>query len=110
MKVIVNRKQYDKLIKEGRGYSKNVEKWADYVTDEVLLPITKQDVEEDVYLLTKLSLKLNGKDFIASLVLGYDVAARISQAARTKKSYPHSFHPSTIYLCILSNIVFSLPF
>ena len=67
MKVIVNRKQYDKLIKEGRGYSKNVEKWADYVTDEVLLPITKQDVEEDVYLLTKLSLKLNGKDFYEDL-------------------------------------------
>lgn len=67
MKVIVNRKQYDKLIKEGRGYSKNVEKWADYVTDEVLLPILKQDVEEDVYLLTKLSLKLKGKDFYEDL-------------------------------------------
>ena len=67
MKVIVNRKQYDKLIKEGRGYSKNVEKWADYVTDEVLLPILKQDVEEDVYLLTKLSLKLKGKDFYDAL-------------------------------------------
>ena len=67
MKVIVNRKQYDKLIKEGRGYSKNVEKWADYVTDEVLLPILKQDVEEDVYLLTKLSLKLKGKDFYEEL-------------------------------------------
>ena len=67
MKVIVNRGQYDKLIKEGRGYSKNVEKWADYVTDEVLLPILKQDVEEDVYLLTKLSLKLKGKDFYEDL-------------------------------------------
>jgi len=67
MKVIVNREQYDKLIKEGRGYSKNVEKWADYVTDEVLLPILKQDVEEDVYLLTKLSLKLKGKDFYEDL-------------------------------------------
>ena len=67
MKVIVNREQYDKLIKEGRGYSKNVEKWADYVTDEVLLPILKQDVEEDVYLLSKLSLKLKGKDFYEDL-------------------------------------------
>lgn len=67
MKVIVNREQYDKLIKEGRGYSKNVEKWANYVTDEVLLPILKQDVEEDVYLLTKLSLKLKGKDFYEDL-------------------------------------------
>jgi len=67
MKVIVNRKQYDKLIKEGRGYSKSVEKWADYVTDELLPKIIKQDVEEDVYLLNKLSLKLKGKDFYEDL-------------------------------------------
>ena len=67
MKVIVNRKQYDKLINESRGYSKNVEKWADYVTDELLVPILKQDVDEDVYLLTKLSLKLKGKDFYEDL-------------------------------------------
>jgi len=67
MKVIVNREQYDKLIKEGRGYSKTVEKWADYVTDELLTTILKQDVDEDVYLLTKLSLKLKGKDFYEDL-------------------------------------------
>jgi hypothetical protein len=67
MKVIVNRKQYDKLINESRGYSKSVEKWADYVTDELLLKIIKQDVKEDVYLLTKLSLKLKGKDFYEEL-------------------------------------------
>jgi hypothetical protein len=67
MKVIVNRKQYDKLINEGRGYSKSVEKWADYVTDELLPKIIEQDVEEDVYLLTKLSLKLKGKDFYEEL-------------------------------------------
>jgi len=67
MKVIVNRKQYDKLINEGRGYSKSVEKWADYVTDELLTKIIEQDVEEDVYLLTKLSLKLKGKDFYEEL-------------------------------------------
>jgi hypothetical protein len=67
MKVIVNRKQYDKLIKEGRGYSKSVEKWADYVADEFLLKILQQDVKEDVYLLTKLSLKLNGKSFYEEL-------------------------------------------
>ena len=53
MKVIVNRKQYDNVINESRGYSKNVEKWADYVTDELLPKIIKQDVKEDVYLLTK---------------------------------------------------------
>ena len=67
MKVIVNRKQYEKVINESRGYSKNVEKWADYVTDEQLPKIIKQDVEEDVYLLTKLSLKLKGKDFYEDL-------------------------------------------
>lgn len=67
MKVIVNRKQYDKVIKESRGYSKSVERWADYVTDELLPLILKQDVEEDVYLLTKLSLKLKGKDFYEEL-------------------------------------------
>ena len=67
MKVIVNRKQYDNVINESRGYSKNVEKWADYVTDELLPKIIKQDVKEDVYLLTKLSLKLKGKDFYEDL-------------------------------------------
>lgn len=67
MKVIVNRKQYDKVIKESRGYSKSIERWADYVTDELLPLILKQDVEEDVYLLTKLSLKLKGKDFYEEL-------------------------------------------
>jgi hypothetical protein len=67
MKVIVNRKQYDNYINESRGYSKSVEKWADYVTDELLMPILKQDVEEDVYTLTKLSLKLKGKDFYEEL-------------------------------------------
>ena len=36
MKVIVNRNQYEKVINEGRGYSKSVEKWGDYVTDELL--------------------------------------------------------------------------
>jgi len=67
MQVIVNRKQYDNVINESRGYSKNVEKWADYVTDELLPKIIKQDVKEDVYLLTKLSLKLKGKDFYEDL-------------------------------------------
>ena len=67
MKVIVNRKQYDKLINESRGYSKTLEKWADYITDELLNLILKQDVEEDVYLLTNLSVKLKGKDFYEEL-------------------------------------------
>jgi hypothetical protein len=63
MKVIVNRSQYEKVITESRGYSKSVEKWGDYVTDELLSLMLKQDVDEDVYLLKKLSLKLKGKDF-----------------------------------------------
>jgi hypothetical protein len=63
MKLIVNRKQYKTLINESRGYSKSVEKWGEYVTDELLPLILKQDVDEDVYLLKKLSLILNGKDF-----------------------------------------------
>ena len=58
MKVIVNRNQYEKVINEGRGYSKSVEKWGDYVTDELLPMILKQDVGEDTYSLKKLSLKL----------------------------------------------------
>lgn len=63
MKVIVNRRQYNKVINETRGYSKNVEEWADYVADELLPLIIKQDVEEDVYTLKKLSLKLKNKKF-----------------------------------------------
>jgi hypothetical protein len=63
MKVIVNRNQYNKVLKETRGYSKSVENWGDYVTDELLPLIIKQDVEEDVYTLKKLSLKLKNKNF-----------------------------------------------
>lgn len=63
MKVIVNRNQYEKVVNEGRGYSKSVEKWGDYVTDELLPMILKQDVGEDTYSLKKLSLKLKERDF-----------------------------------------------
>jgi hypothetical protein len=63
MKVIVNRRQYNKILKETRGFSKTVENWANYVTDELLPLILKQDVDEDVYVLKKLSNKLKGKDF-----------------------------------------------
>ena len=64
MKVIVNRSQYEKVITESRGYSKSVEKWGDYVTDELLSLMLKQDVDEDVYLLKKLSLncKIHNQD------------------------------------------------
>ena len=63
MKVIVNRKQYINVINETRGYSKVVENWADYITDEMLPKILKQDIKEDVYTVTKLSKKLKGKSF-----------------------------------------------
>ena len=41
--------------------------------------------------------KLDGKTFIASLALAYDVAGRVSEANRTEHSYPHSFHPSAVF-------------
>jgi 2-methylcitrate dehydratase PrpD len=40
---------------------------------------------------------VDGKTFIASLALAYDVAARVSEAANTPHSYPHSFHPSAVF-------------
>jgi len=39
----------------------------------------------------------DGKKFIASLVLAYDIAGRVSDAARSNKFYPHSFHPSSVF-------------
>ena len=95
MKVIVNRKQYEKVITETRGYSKNVEKWADYVTDEILPLIMKQDVEEDVYLLKKLSLKLKGEDFyedmpIDSVIVTVIINDSVDDEASVDMSYnPH---------------------
>jgi len=41
--------------------------------------------------------KLDGKTFIASLALAYDVAGRVSEANRTEHAYPHSFHPSAVF-------------
>lgn len=92
MKVIVNRKQYDELIKEGRGYSKSLENWANYVTDEFLHKIIQQDVKEDVYLLTKLSLKLNGKSFyeelpIDSIILSVIIVNSEDDGATIDMSY-----------------------
>lgn len=40
---------------------------------------------------------LDGKQFIAALALAYDIAGRVSEASRTDKSYPHSFHPSAVF-------------
>lgn len=39
----------------------------------------------------------SGKSYITALVLGYDIADRVSKASLTQHSYPHSFHPSAIF-------------
>jgi 2-methylcitrate dehydratase PrpD len=39
----------------------------------------------------------DGKRLIAALALGYDVCARIAEAADTGTAYPHSFHPSAVF-------------
>jgi 2-methylcitrate dehydratase PrpD len=36
----------------------------------------------------------SGKAFLAALALGYEIGCRVSEACRTPRSYPHSFHPS----------------
>ena len=38
-----------------------------------------------------------GKDYVTALVIGFEVAGRVGDAARTPYSYPHSFHPSALY-------------
>src|SRR5207247_10541936 len=39
----------------------------------------------------------DGRTLIASLALGYDIAARIDRACDPETSYPHSFHPSAVF-------------
>jgi len=39
----------------------------------------------------------SGAEFITALVLGYDIADRLSKASATPHSYPHSFHPSAVF-------------
>lgn len=63
MKLIVNEKQYKNLVKESRGYSKFVDDWSKYVSDQILPLIIKQPSGEDVYVLKKLSTTLKGKEF-----------------------------------------------
>lgn len=41
--------------------------------------------------------RLDGRTFIASLALAYDISGRVSEANRTEHSYPHSFHPSAVF-------------
>ena len=39
----------------------------------------------------------DGRQVITALALAYDLASRISDAAETERSYPHSFHPSAVF-------------
>jgi 2-methylcitrate dehydratase PrpD len=39
----------------------------------------------------------NGRQLVTALALAYDLASRISDAAETPGSYPHSFHPSAVF-------------
>lgn len=41
--------------------------------------------------------RLSGERYIAALALAYDIAGRVSDACRTERSYPHSFHPSAVF-------------
>lgn len=66
MKLIVNEKQYNKLLKESRGFSQSAEDWAYIITDEVMKYIFKIDGEEPL-LMTKLTLKYGDKEFFKKL-------------------------------------------
>jgi hypothetical protein len=67
MKVIVNESQYNKILIEQRGYSESLEKWADYVTDEVTMNILNLDETEDVFTFKKLKMKLGNQPFFDKL-------------------------------------------
>jgi 2-methylcitrate dehydratase PrpD len=41
--------------------------------------------------------RADGRRLIAALALGYDVCARVAEAADTGTAYPHSFHPSAVF-------------
>jgi 2-methylcitrate dehydratase PrpD len=41
--------------------------------------------------------KSDGGRFLAALVLGIEVSARVGEACRTSQSYPHSFHTSAVF-------------
>ena len=66
MKIIVNETQYNKLLKEERGFSKSSEDWSRVITDEVMKTIF--DINgDDVVTMTKLNSKYGGKDFFKEL-------------------------------------------
>jgi 2-methylcitrate dehydratase PrpD len=41
--------------------------------------------------------RADGKAFLASLAVGYEICSRAGEACRTEHSYPHSFHPSAVF-------------
>jgi 2-methylcitrate dehydratase PrpD len=41
--------------------------------------------------------KSSGRRFLAALVLGIEVSARVGEACRSSRSYPHSFHTSAVF-------------
>jgi hypothetical protein len=57
------------IINESMGYSKSVEQWADYISDEFLSKILRQNstFRSHVYVLSKLSKKLNDTSFYKDL-------------------------------------------
>lgn len=38
-----------------------------------------------------------GQTLLAALALGYEISCRVSEACRTPRSYPRSFHPSAVF-------------
>lgn len=66
MKLIVNENQYNKLIKEARGFAKVAEDWSHIIVDEIMKYIFNIE-GEDVLTMTKLTLKYGDKPFFKEL-------------------------------------------
>ena len=66
MKIIVNETQYNKMLKEQRGFSKSSEDWARVITDKVMETLFDID-GEDVITMGKLHQTYANKDFYQKL-------------------------------------------
>jgi hypothetical protein len=66
MKLIVNEKQYNSLLKETRGFVKVAEDWSHIIVDEIMKYIFNIE-GEDVLTMTKLTLKYGDKPFFKEL-------------------------------------------
>jgi hypothetical protein len=97
MKLIVNEKQYNSLIKEARGFSQVAEDWAHIITDEIMKYIFNIE-GEDALTMTKLALKYGDKPFfkklpIESITIIVDVARVEGDEGGADASYvPHWSH------------------